>query len=63
MALTLGLVISGQTGGLGFWGSQSWFWARLAYAPIYYAGIPWLRTLVFVGSIPGLILMVFDLLT
>ena len=63
VALTLGLVISGQTGGLGFWGAQIWFWARVAYAPIYYFGIPWVRTLVFVGSILGLILMVIDLLT
>ncbi|MCB8840606.1 MAPEG family protein [Aurantimonas sp. VKM B-3413] len=63
VALTLGLVVSGQTGGIGLWGAELWFLARLVYAPIYYAGIPWLRTLVFVGSILGLILMVFDLLT
>ncbi|MEX6508309.1 MAPEG family protein [Jiella sp. M17.18] len=63
VALTLGLVVSGQTGGIGLSGAWLWFLARLVYAPVYYAGIPWLRTLVFVGSILGLILMVFDLLT
>ena len=63
VALTLGLVVSGQTGGVGLWGAELWFLARLVYAPVYYAGIPWLRTLVFIGSIFGLILMVFDLLT
>ena len=58
----LGLIVSGQTGGLGLTGAQLWFWARVAYAPIYYVGIPVIRTLAFVISIFGLILMVYDLL-
>ncbi|MEF2552187.1 MAPEG family protein [Aurantimonas sp. A2-1-M11] len=62
-ALTLGLIVSGQTGGLGLYGAQLWFWSRVAYAPIYYFGIPWVRTLVFVASLIGIILMVYDLLT
>lgn len=61
-AAILGLIVSGQTGGLGLTGAQLWFWARVAYAPIYYAGIPVIRTLAFVISIIGLILMVYDLL-
>ncbi len=63
VALTLGLVASGQTGGVGLWGAQIWFWARILHAPVYYLGIAWVRTLLFVGSLIGLILMVFDLLT
>lgn len=63
VALTLGLVLSRQTGGLGLWGAQLWFWLRILYAPVYYAGIPWIRTLVWFASIIGLVLMVVDLLT
>ena len=63
VGLTLALVVSGQTGGLGLLGAQVWLVARLIYAPVYYFGIPWLRTLVFLASIVGLVLMVADLLT
>lgn len=63
VGLTLALVASGQTGGLGLAGAQLWLVARVIYAPLYYAGIPWLRTGVFLASIVGLVLMVVDLLT
>ncbi|UIJ71881.1 MAPEG family protein [Aurantimonas sp. HBX-1] len=63
VGLTLALVASGQTGGLGLTGAQLWLFARVLYAPIYYFGIPWLRTVVFFASIVGLVLMVIDLLT
>ena len=39
-------------------GAQLFFWFRLAYAVIYLAGLPWLRTLSWVGSVIGL-LMIF----
>ena len=63
VGLDLALVVSGQTGGLGLTGGLLWFWMRLAHAPIYYAGISYVRTLVWFGSIIGLLLMVVDLLT
>jgi uncharacterized MAPEG superfamily protein len=34
------------------------FWARIAYIPVYYAGIAYLRTAVWVVSIVGLAFMV-----
>jgi uncharacterized MAPEG superfamily protein len=38
-------------------GAQIFFWARIAYIPIYYAGIIYLRTAVWVVSLIGLALM------
>ena len=42
-------------------GATIFFWSRAAYAVIYLAGIPWLRTAAWAGSIAG-ILMVFSCL-
>ncbi len=38
-------------------GAQLYFWARLAYVPVYAAGIPYLRTLVWAVSIAGIVLV------
>jgi uncharacterized MAPEG superfamily protein len=36
-------------------GAELYFWARVAYLPIYIIGIPYVRTLVYAVSIWGLI--------
>ncbi len=36
-------------------GAQLYFWARVAYVPIYAAGIPYLRTVAWAVSIVGLV--------
>jgi uncharacterized MAPEG superfamily protein len=38
-------------------GAEMFFWARIAYIPVYYAGIAYLRTAVWVVSIIGLAFM------
>ncbi|NMW25670.1 hypothetical protein HFP05_15275, partial [Rhodanobacter denitrificans] len=38
-------------------GAQLYFWARLAYVPVYAAGIPYLRTLIWAASIVGIALV------
>jgi uncharacterized MAPEG superfamily protein len=43
------------------WGSQLYFWARLVYVPLYAAGIPGLRSLIWVVSLVGIILVFFGL--
>ena len=43
-------------------GAQIFFWARLAYAIIYVAGIPWLRTGVWAVSVVGMILIFLQLI-
>jgi uncharacterized MAPEG superfamily protein len=42
-------------------GAQLFFWGRLAHAAIYIAGIPWARTLAWVVSVVGLILIFWQL--
>ncbi|MEZ5462361.1 MAPEG family protein [Dokdonella sp.] len=42
-------------------GVQLYFWARVAYLPVYAAGIPFLRTLIWVVSMAGLILVLMAL--
>jgi uncharacterized MAPEG superfamily protein len=36
-------------------GAELYFWARLAYLPVYIVGIPYLRTLIWVVSFWGLL--------
>jgi uncharacterized MAPEG superfamily protein len=42
-------------------GAQVFFWARLVYIPVYYAGVPYLRTAVWAVGVVGLGLMVAGL--
>jgi uncharacterized MAPEG superfamily protein len=39
-------------------GAQIFFWARVLYVPVYYAGIAYLRTGLWVVSIVGLAMMI-----
>jgi uncharacterized MAPEG superfamily protein len=43
-------------------GAQLFIWARLAYAIIYVAGIPWLRTASWAVSVVGLLLIFLQLI-
>jgi uncharacterized MAPEG superfamily protein len=56
-ALVLVAVFSGKTNSTTLLGAQLFFWARLAYAFVYIAGIPWLRTAVWTVSVIGLALI------
>lgn len=62
VALALALAVSGRTGGLGETGAWLWLVARVAYLPLYLAGVPYLRSLVFAVSVLGLVLMLVRLL-
>jgi uncharacterized MAPEG superfamily protein len=39
------------------WGAQLYFWARVVYVPVYAAGIPVARTIVWTASIVGLVMV------
>ena len=54
-AAVLAVVLAQKTGPQTALGAQIYFWARLAYLPIYVLGIPYLRTAVWAVSIWGLI--------
>ena len=61
-ALVLIAVASDRTNATTLMGAQIFVWARLAYAVVYVAGIPWLRTLVWLVSVVGMILIFCQLL-
>jgi len=50
-------VAAGKTNDMTLLGAQIFFWARVAYAAIFVAGIIWLRTLVWFVSMAGLIII------
>jgi uncharacterized MAPEG superfamily protein len=43
-------------------GAQLYFWARVAHLPVYAAGIPYLRTLIWAVSIVGIVMLLGALL-
>ena len=59
--LVLVAQMSGKTNAMTLLGCQIFFWARLAYALVYIAGVPWLRTVVWVVSVIGLLLILRQL--
>jgi uncharacterized MAPEG superfamily protein len=61
-ALVLVAVVAGKTNANTLLGAQLFFWARVAYAGVYIAGIPWLRTGVWFASVIGMILIFLQLL-
>lgn len=62
VALALALAVSGRVGGIGALGAGLWFVARLCYIPLYLLGVPNLRSLCWLASILGLLLMLARLL-
>ncbi|WP_062115362.1 MAPEG family protein [Aureimonas sp. AU40] len=62
IALALALAVSGRTGGIGAVGAALWFAARLAYIPLYLFGVPYIRSLAWLVSLLGLLLMLIRFL-
>jgi uncharacterized MAPEG superfamily protein len=60
-ALVLVVVVSGKSNSTTLLGAQIFVWARLVYAFVYLAGIPWLRTGVWTVSVVGLLVIFFQL--
>ena len=54
-------VVAGKTNGMTLLGAQIFVWARLAYAVVYVAGIPWLRTGVWFVAVIGMVLIFLQL--
>jgi uncharacterized MAPEG superfamily protein len=59
--LVLVAVVAGKTSSATLLGAQLVFWARVVYAFVYLAGIPWLRTAVWTVSVVGLAIIFFQL--
>jgi uncharacterized MAPEG superfamily protein len=56
-AAVLTVVALGRQDASSALGAQLYFWGRLVYLPVYAAGIPYLRTLVWAVSIVGIVLL------
>jgi uncharacterized MAPEG superfamily protein len=61
-ALVLVAQLAGKTDGATVLGAQLFFWSRLAFAPVYVIGIPWLRTGLWGVSFAGLVQILLQLL-
>lgn len=60
-ALVLIAAVAGKANATTALGAAIFFWARLAYAAIYLAGLPWLRTGAWAVSVVGLIMIAVQL--
>ena len=61
-ALVLIAVVAQKTNALTAMGAAVFFWARVAFAVIYVAGIAWLRTAVWAVSVAGMGMIAWALL-
>src|SRR5437667_5700106 len=61
-ALVLVAQVVGKSNAVTALGAQLFFWSRLAYAPVYVIGIPWLRTALWGISFVGLLQILTQIL-
>lgn len=61
VGLLLALAFYGDLAGWGLIGGWLWLTCRIVYLPLYLAGIPYLRSLVWLGSLGGIGLMMLGL--
>lgn len=50
--------VAGEDGFLTYWGATIYFWARVVYVPLYAFGVTGLRSLAFLASLAGLLMIV-----
>lgn len=62
VGLILGVALVGDASGWGLIGGWIWFVARIAYIPLYLLGIPYIRSLVWLVSAGGLLIMLLSLI-
>src|SRR5690606_32928144 len=60
-AAALAAVVAGRTDGNAALGAQLYFWARVAYIPLYAAGIPYARSAVWAVSLVGIVMVLAGL--
>ena len=50
--------VAGEDGFLTYWGATLYFWARVVYVPLYAFGVTGVRSLAFLASLAGLLMIV-----
>jgi uncharacterized MAPEG superfamily protein len=60
-AVVLAAAAAGRHGALGEWGARLYFWGRVAYLPLYAAGIPLVRSLAWDVAAVGILMSLFAL--
>jgi len=58
----IGVVVAGRTNAMTALGGWIWLGARVLYIPLYAAGVPVVRTLVWGISLAGLVMVIWPLL-
>jgi len=57
-AALIAVVIQSKSGTLSHWGAALYVVARIVYVPLYAMGIPYIRTLAWVVSVIGIVLLI-----
>lgn len=60
-AVVLAVVVAGRTNSMTLLGAQLFFWGRVAYAVCYIGGIKWARTVSWLVSVIGIVLILWQL--
>lgn len=61
IGLLLAMILTGDTSGVGLFGGTVWLIARILYIPLYLTGVSYIRSMVWVGSLVGLLIMMVGL--
>ncbi|WP_313413835.1 MAPEG family protein [Stenotrophomonas sp.] len=61
-AAAIAVVVAGRSNDTTALAAQAYFWARVAYLPLYAAGVPYVRSLVWLVSLLSILALVFALL-
>ncbi len=56
------MVVAGRGNDTTALAAQAYFWARVVYLPLYAAGVPYVRSLVWLVSLLSILALVFALL-
>lgn len=62
-ALVLAAAAAGKADGWTALGSQVFFYSRVLHAVVYIAGVPWVRTLAYVGGVAGMAMVLYGIVT
>ncbi len=62
IGLLLALAFMGDPSSVGIAGAWTWLIARIVYIPLYLAGVPYIRSLAWLVSVVGLVVMMATLL-